>query len=387
MDWRWKRLLKQLRRKNKLIYHILYTFHDQFSLLNVFRYITFRTAYASLTALLISLVLGPWLIDRLRHFQVGQYIRDEVPTNHHNKAGTPTMGGILVILSILIPTILWADLTNLYIWLAIASLILFGIVGFIDDYLKVIRKTSLGLRAREKLLLQSLIGLVIVGALIVLNHHGLYSIRMSVPFFKFFTPEMDLVILGMSTFLPLILFTLIVIIGSSNAVNLTDGLDGLAPGLVIIASSALTVLTYVTGHATFATYLDLIKNTYASELTVFCGAMAGATLGFLWYNSHPAQIFMGDVGSMSLGGAIGTVAILIKQELLLLSIGGVFVLEALSVIAQVFSYKLRGKRILRMAPLHHHFELLGWKEPKVVVRFWILGLIFALFSLTTLKLR
>ena len=221
----------------------------------------------------------------------------------------------------------------------------------------------------------------------MLNHHGLYSIRMSVPFFKYFTPEMDLVVLGMSTFLPLILFTLIVIIGSSNAVNLTDGLDGLAPGLVIIASSALTVLTYVTGHATFATYLDLIKNTYASELTVFCGAMAGATLGFLWYNSHPAQIFMGDVGSMSLGGAIGTVAILIKQELLLLSIGGVFVLEALSVIAQVCSYKLRGKRILRMAPLHHHFELLGWKEPKVVVRFWILGLIFALFSLTTLKLR
>ena len=366
-----------------MIYHIFYTFHDQFSVLNVFRYITFRTAYASLTALAISLLLGPWLIGRLRHFQVGQYIQDEVPTNHHNKAGTPTMGGILVIVSILVPTILWADLTNLYIWLAIASLILFGVIGFIDDYLKVVRKTSLGLRAREKLLLQGLVGLGIVGALIILNHHGLYSIRMSVPF----TPEMDLIVLGMSTFLPLILFTLIVIIGSSNAVNLTDGLDGLAPGLVIIASSALTVLTYVTGHATFATYLDLIKNTYASELTVFCGAMAGATLGFLWYNSHPAQVFMGDVGSMSLGGAIGTVAILIKQELLLLSIGGVFVVEALSVIAQVCSYKLRGKRVLRMAPLHHHFELLGWKEPKIVVRFWILGLIFALFSLTTLKLR
>lgn len=370
-----------------MIYHILYAFHDQFSVLNVVRYITFRTAYASMTALVISLLLGPWVIAQLRQFQIGQFIREEIPTNHHGKAGTPTMGGVLIVISIFVPTILWADLTNLYIWVAVISLLLFGTVGFIDDYLKVIKQTSLGLRAHQKLLLQGLIALGIVGTLIVLNGYDLYSSQMSVPFFKRFTPEMDLVILGVSTFLPLILFTLVVLIGSSNAVNLTDGLDGLASGLVIIAASALTVLTYVTGHATFATYLDLIKNTYASELTIFCGAMVGATLGFLWYNSHPAQIFMGDVGSMSLGGAIGTVAVLIKQELLLLSIGGVFVVEALSVIVQVFYYRLRGKRVLRMAPLHHHFELLGWKEPKVVVRFWILGLIFALFSLTTLKLR
>jgi len=297
------------------------------------------------------------------------------------------MGGVLIVISIVLPTVLWADLTNLYIWIALTSLVLFAAVGFWDDYLKIAHKRSLGLRVRQKLVLQSLIAVVIAITLVVLNQYGLYGSWLSVPFFKRFTPEMDLVILGVSTFIPLILFVLLVIIGSSNAVNLTDGLDGLASGLVIIASSALTVLTYVTAHATFATYLDLIKNNYASELTIFCGAMVGATLGFLWYNAYPAEIFMGDVGSMGLGGAIGTVAILIKQELLLFFIGGIFVLEALSVIAQVLSFKLRGKRVLLMAPIHHHFELLGWKETKVVVRFWILGLVFALFSLTTLKLR
>ena len=370
-----------------MIYHLVYPFIDEFSILNVVRYITFRTAYASLTALMISLLVGPWLIARLRQFQIGQYIQEEAPKNHHDKVGTPTMGGLLIVISIVLPTVLWADLTNLYIWVALTSLVLFATVGFIDDYLKVINKRSLGLRVRHKLVLQSLIALGIAGTLIALNRHELYSSWLSVPFFKGFTPEMDLKILGISTFLPLILFTLLVLIGSSNAVNLTDGLDGLASGLVIIAASALTVLTYVTAHATFASYLDLIKNTYASELTIFCGAMVGATLGFLWYNSYPAQIFMGDVGSMSLGGAIGTVAVLIKQELLLLLIGGIFVLEAISVIAQVVSYKVWGKRILLMAPLHHHFELRGWAETKVVVRFWILGMIFALFSLTTLKLR
>jgi phospho-N-acetylmuramoyl-pentapeptide-transferase len=297
------------------------------------------------------------------------------------------MGGILIVISIVIPTLMWADLKNAYVWLALVALLFFGTVGFIDDYLKVIRRQSLGLRVHQKLTLQILFALGIALTLIYLSRLNLYSIRLSVPFFKRFTPELDLVVLGVSTFAPLILFVVLVIIGSSNAVNLTDGLDGLAGGLVVIAASALTVLTYVTGHATFATYLDLIKNTYASELTIFCGAMVGATLGFLWYNCHPAEIFMGDVGSMGLGGAIGTVAILIKQELLLFSIGGIFVLEALSVILQVSSFKFRGKRILRMAPLHHHFELLGWKEPKVVIRFWILGLIVALFSLTTLKLR
>lgn len=370
-----------------MIYHLLYPFHEEFTVLNVFRYITFRTAYASLTALLLSLLLGPWVIARLRQFQVGQYIREEGPASHHSKAGTPTMGGVLIIISIVVPTLLWGDLTNAYIWLAIGSLLLFGTLGFVDDYLKVTRKRSLGLRARDKVLVQVFIALTIAGLLIFLHHQDLYSIRLSVPFFKRFTPELDWVILGYSTFLPLILFVLLVIIGSSNAVNLTDGLDGLAAGLTIIAAAAFTVLTYVTGHATFATYLDLIKNTYASELTIFCGAMVGATLGFLWYNSYPAEVFMGDVGSMALGGALGTVAILIKQELLLFFVGGIFVLEALSVILQVVSFKLWGKRLFRMAPIHHHFELLGWKESKVVTRFWILGIIFALFSLTTLKLR
>jgi phospho-N-acetylmuramoyl-pentapeptide-transferase len=370
-----------------LIYHLLYGLHDEFTVLNVVRYITFRTAYASLTALLISLLLGPWLIARLREFQIGQYIREEGPTTHHGKAGTPTMGGLLIVISILLPTLLWADLTNYYVWIAMGALALFGLVGFIDDYLKVVRKQSLGLRVSHKFVMQGAIALAIGSTLIFLSRQGLYSTQLSVPFFKRFTPEMDLLIMGIPTFLPLILFVVAVLWGSSNGVNLSDGLDGLAAGLVIVAASALTVLTYVTAHAEFASYLDLIKNTYASELTIFCGAMVGATLGFLWYNSYPAQVFMGDVGSMSLGGAIGTVAILVKQELLLFSIGGIFVIEALSVILQVGSYKLFGVRLFRMAPLHHHFELLGWKEPQVVIRFWILGLIFALFSLTTLKLR
>ncbi len=370
-----------------MLYHLLYALHDQFSILNVMRYITFRTAYASLTALIISLLLGPWLISRLKQFQIGQYIREEGPTAHHAKAGTPTMGGLLIVISILVPTLLWGDLTNYYIWIALASLLLFGLVGFLDDYQKVARRRSLGLTARQKIGMQFAIALMVTSILIILHHYGLYSVELSVPFFKRFTPNLDLVILGYSTFIPLILLALVVIIGSSNAVNLSDGLDGLAAGLVLVAASALTVLTYVTGHATFAEYLDIIKNTYASELTVFCGAMVGATLGFLWYNSYPAEIFMGDVGSMSLGGAIGTVALLIKHELLLISIGGIFVIEALSVIMQVASYKLFGKRIFRMAPIHHHFELVGWKEPKVVIRFWILAIIFALFSLTTLKLR
>jgi phospho-N-acetylmuramoyl-pentapeptide-transferase len=370
-----------------VIYYLLYSLHDEISVLNVVRYITFRTAYASLTALALSLWLGPWVIARLRQFQIGQYIRAEGPQSHQTKAGTPTMGGILIVISIVVPTLMWGDLTNAYIWIALVSLLFFAGVGFADDYVKIRRKRSLGLTGKQKILLQVLFSLAIAFTLIFLSQHGLYSTRLSVPFFKRFTPELDLVILGVSTFLPLILFIMVVIIGSSNAVNLTDGLDGLACGLVLIAASALTVLTYVTGHATFAEYLDLIKNTYASELTIFCGAMVGATLGFLWYNCHPAEVFMGDVGAMGLGGAIGTVAILIKQELLLFSIGGIFVLEALSVILQVGSFKFRGKRILRMAPLHHHFELLGWTESKVVIRFWILGLIFALFSLTTLKIR
>ncbi|HSR51135.1 MAG TPA: phospho-N-acetylmuramoyl-pentapeptide-transferase [Acidobacteriota bacterium] len=370
-----------------MLYYLLFSLADDISVFNVVRYITFRTAYAGLTALFMALVLGPWMIERLRRFQIGQHIREEGPQAHQSKAGTPTMGGLLIIISILVPTLLWGDLTNIYVWIAMGALTLFGIVGFLDDYLKVVKKRSLGLKAGQKILLQLLISGAVAAALIILKYQGLYSTKLSVPFFKRFTPELDGVILGTATFIPLIVFTLLVLIGSSNAVNLSDGLDGLASGLTVIAASALTVLTYVTGHAVFAEYLDLIWNTYTSELTIFCGAMVGAVLGFLWYNTYPAQVFMGDVGSMSLGGAIGTVAVLIKQELLLLSIGGIFVVEALSVILQVGSYKLTGRRLLRMAPIHHHFELLGWKEPKVVIRFWILGLIVALFSLSTLKLR
>ncbi len=370
-----------------MIYYLLYSFHDYLSPLNVVRYITFRTAYASLTALLISLLLGPWVIRKLRDFQIGQVIRAEGPSSHHAKAGTPTMGGLLIIISIVLPTLLWADLTNLYVWIALISLLVHGAIGFVDDFLQVSRRRSLGLKARHKLILQFLVALGIGATLVLLHSQQLYSTQLSVPFFKQFTPELDLVILGTSTFLPLIIFTVLVLVGSSNAVNVTDGLDGLATGLVIIAASALTVLTYVTGHAEFATYLDLIKNTYASELTIFCGAMVGAMLGFLWHNTHPADVFMGDVGSVSLGGAIGTVAVLIKQELLLFSIGGIFVLEMLSVIVQIGSFRVLGKRPFLMAPIHHHFELKGWAESQVVVRFWIVGLVFALFSLTTLKLR
>lgn len=370
-----------------MLYYLLYSLHDHISVFNVVRYITFRTAYASITALIICLLLGPPLIAWLKRLQIGQQIREDGPSGHVKKSGTPTMGGILILVSIVIPTLLWADLTNWYIWLALISLLFFGGIGFMDDYFSVTRKRSLGLTARQKILLQVVFSLAVAFGLIILNRAELFSTRLSVPFFKTFTPDLDLMIMGVSTFIPLIIFVVVIIVGSSNAVNLSDGLDGLAAGLVVIAATALTALTYVTGHATFAEYLGLIKNVYASELSIFCGSMAGAALGFLWYNCHPADIFMGDVGSMSLGGAIGTVAILIKQEFMLLFIGSIFVMEALSVILQVGSFKLRGKRIFKMAPMHHHFELSGWDESKVVTRLWIAAIIAALFSLTTLKLR
>jgi phospho-N-acetylmuramoyl-pentapeptide-transferase len=371
-----------------MIYFLLPALRRAISLFRVFQYVTFRTAAASLTALLLCLLLGPWLIARLRRFQIGQQIRSDGPTSHLSKAGTPTMGGILILVGTLVPTIMWANLTNLYVWIAVGATLLFGLVGFVDDYLKIVRKRSLGLTGRKKLIYQTLIGLGVCIALYYLAGLGLYSTKLSVPFFKNFTPEMNLWHLPLvPIMLPLAIYVLFFIVGSSNAVNLTDGLDGLAAGCVIVAASALTVLCYVTGHAKFAEYLDLIHNPYAPELTIFCGAMVGATLGFLWYNAHPAQIFMGDVGSLSLGGAIGTVAVLVKQELLLPMIGGVFVLEALSVILQVMSFRFTGKRIFRMAPVHHHFELAGWNESQVVIRFWILAIVFALFSLSTLKLR
>jgi phospho-N-acetylmuramoyl-pentapeptide-transferase len=361
-----------------MLYMLLYSMHGTFSVLNVTRYITFRTAAASLTALLLSLLLGPWMIRKLRDFQIGQVIRHEGPASHRAKAGTPTMGGLLILTASLVPTLLWADLANVYVWIAVGSTAAFGAVGFTDDYLKLTRRTHHGLRPRYKMGAQVLIALLVGLSLMALAQNGLYSTRLIFPFFKGLIPDLGWAYVG---------FAVIVLVGASNAVNLTDGLDGLAISTFAIAAAAYTALAYVTGHRVLAEYLLLVRFAPAAELTIFCGSLVGASLGFLWYNSYPAEVFMGDVGSLALGGALGTVAILIKQELLLLVVGGVFVLEAASVILQVASFRLTGQRVFRMAPLHHHFELVGWSEPKVITRFVILGIIFALFSLTTLKLR
>jgi phospho-N-acetylmuramoyl-pentapeptide-transferase len=359
----------------------------------IFRYVTFRTAFASLTALFTALIVGPLVIGRLREFQIGQYIREEGPKAHQKKAGTPTMGGLLIVIAIVVPTLLWADLSNRFVWIAVFSTCAYAAIGFADDYSKVAHRRNLGLTARAKLALQLATGIVIASMLIAMQAFGMYSTKLIVPFFKQYHPDLVVqswehyVHLWPLAFLPFMVFVTLLIAFSSNAVNLTDGLDGLAIGCTVIAAGALTVLTYVSGHATFATYLELQRMPQVAELTIFCGAMVGASIGFLWYNAHPAEVFMGDVGSLALGGAIGTVAVIIKQELLLPFIGGVFVIEAVSVILQVGSYKLRKKRIFKMAPLHHHFELLGWSESKIIVRFWIASLVFALFALTTLKLR
>ena len=348
--------------------------------LNVTRYITFRTAAASLTALAIGLFLGPWMIRKLREFQIGQVIRQEGPATHRTKAGTPTMGGLLILTSALVPTLLWANLANPFIWVTILSTAAFGAIGFADDYLKVVRHTHHGLLPRYKMAWQAFVGLLLGIALLVLaNQFQLFNTRLIFPFFKNLIPDLGWLYVA---------FTVIVLVGSTNMVNLTDGLDGLAISVFAVSAAAFTALAYVSTHQVFADYLQLVKlNSAAAELTVFCGALVGASLAFLWYNCYPAEIFMGDVGSLALGGALGTVALLIKQELLLPMVGGVFVLEAASVIIQVGSFKLRGKRVFRMAPLHHHFELIGWSEPKVITRFLILAIIFALFSLATLKLR
>jgi phospho-N-acetylmuramoyl-pentapeptide-transferase len=373
-----------------LLYHVLQPY---FHALNVFRYITVRTALASITALLITLVLGPWVIQRLSDLQIGQFIREEGPKSHQAKAGTPTMGGVLIVGSTLVPTLLWGDLENDYVWLAVLTMLVFGIIGFIDDYSKVAKKMNLGLTGTHKFSLQIIASCCVAITLITLTASGTYSTQLSIPFFKNFRP--DLVIHSMLStqylwwlaYMPFLIFVALVIVGSSNAVNLTDGLDGLAIGCVVVAAGALTVLTYVTSFARFSEYLDIPHLPQVGELTVFCGALVGSSLGFLWYNAHPAEVFMGDVGSLALGGSIGMVAVAIKQEILLFFVGGVFVLEALSVILQVLSFRLTGKRIFRMSPLHHHFELGGWSESKTIVRFWIAALVFALFSLTTLKLR
>ncbi len=378
-----------------MLYWLLFqVLHKYIPAFRVFGYITTRIALANLTALALALALGPWMIQKLRDLSFGQHIREEGPQSHYKKAGTPTMGGVLIVTAIVAPTLLWADLQNRYIWIALLGLVGFGAIGFIDDYAKVAKKRNLGLNIRQKFWAQVLCAMLIGFFLLLLHANQAYSTAINVPFFKQFKPDLLIEPLTKSfwtyplAFIPFYLFIVLVMVGSSNSVNLTDGLDGLAIGLMIIASGAMTSLTYVSSHAKFSQYLDLARLPNSQELTIFCASMVGASLGFLWYNCHPAEIFMGDVGSLALGGGMGIVAVLIKQEILLLFIGGVYVIEALSVILQVASYRLRGgKRIFKMAPIHHHFEALGWPESKVIVRFWIAGLVMALFALATLKLR
>jgi len=362
-----------------MLYHLLYPFRTQLSVLNVTQYITFRTAAASLSALAISLALGPWMIRKLRDFQIGQVIRAEGPQAHQKKAGTPTMGGLLILTASLVPTLLWARLTNPYVWIAVLATAAFGGIGFLDDYLKIVRHTHHGLLPRYKLGLQLLIASAVGVVLMVLQQEDLYNTRLVFPFFKRFIPD-----LGWG-YLP---FAMFILVAESNAVNVTDGLDGLAISVFAIAAAAYTALAYVVGNRVLADYLLLVHFSPVAELTVFCGSLVGASLGFLWYNSYPAEIFMGDVGSLALGAALATVAILIKQEILLVIVGGVFVIEISSVVLQVGYFKATGgRRLFRMAPLHHHFELIGWSEPKIITRFVIGAVVFALFSLTTLKLR
>jgi phospho-N-acetylmuramoyl-pentapeptide-transferase len=362
-----------------MLYQLLFPLHTSIPVLNVIRYITFRTAAASVTALALSLVLGPILIRRLREFQIGQVIRQDGPQTHRAKAGTPTMGGLLIMSASLVPTLLWADLTNAYIWIAVIATAAFGGIGFADDYLKIVRRSHHGLLPRYKMGWQIVVAAGVGLSLLALHAADLYNTRLIFPFFKRAVPDLGWF------YVP---FAILVLVSATNAVNLTDGLDGLAISVFAVAAAAFTALAYVSTHRVFAEYLQLVRPApAAAELTIFCGALVGASLGFLWYNSYPADIFMGDVGSLALGGALGTVALLVKQEFLLVIVGGVFVLEALSVILQVGSFKLTGQRVFRMAPLHHHFELVGWSEPKVITRFVILAIIFALFSLTTLKLR
>jgi len=361
-----------------MLYALLLPLGKQFIGFNVFRYITFRTGLALATAFFLSLVVGPWLVDRLRALQIRQEIREEGPEHHQVKSGTPTMCGLLIVGSIALTTLLWADLGNLYVWTVLGVTLGFAAIGFTDDWIKVRRRRNLGLTARQKFLLQALVGLAGGLAAKAIAAPAPHAGALALPFVK------DLLLpLGLA-YLP---FVMIVMLGSSNAVNLTDGLDGLAVGAMAIAAGTYTVFVYIAGHLRFAEYLRVVAVSGAGEVAVFTGAITGAALGFLWFNCHPAQVFMGDVGSLALGGGIGIVAVVAKQELLLMLVGGLFVLEALSVLIQVGSYKLRRKRVFRMAPLHHHFELAGWTETQVVVRFWIISVVFALAGLATLKLR
>jgi len=359
-----------------MLYYLLYSLHAEVSAFNVFRYITFRTICASLTALLICFALGPWVIQLLHEKQIGQYIRKVGPARHQDKAGTPTMGGVLIIISIVLATLLWSDLKNFYIWVVLFVTIGYFFIGFADDYLKQIKKRNTGLSARGKFILQVLFAAV-AGYMLYL--YPPFNSRVTIPFLKTVTPH-----LGVGY----ILFAVLIIVGTSNAVNLTDGLDGLAIGPVIIAAATYMIFAYVSGNVKIAEYLQINFVNGCGEITIMCGATAGAGLGFLWFNSYPAQIFMGDVGSLPLGAFLGSVAVVTKQEILMILVGGIFVVEALSVILQVGYFKAtKGKRIFLMAPLHHHFELKGWAESKVIVRFWIVAIILALMAISTLKLR
>ena len=377
-----------------MLYYLLYqVLQPSFSPLNVFRYITVRTAVASLTALFLCLVLGPWMTRKLRALQIGQYIREEGPESHQAKAGTPTMGGVLIVIAIIVPTLLWANLRNMYVWIGVLATGVFAAIGFLDDYNKVVRKRSLGLTGRTKLLLQILTSFGVGVVLLIMRAGGTYSSELIMPFFKNVRPDLVIQPLLVNPFLvpfailPFLAFPVLVIVGASNAVNLTDGLDGLAIGPVVIAGGAFAVIAYLTGNFKAAEYLKILNVKGAGELTIFCAALVGAAIGFLWFNCYPAQVFMGDVGSLALGGSIGTLAVLTKSEMLLPVIGGLYVIEAFSVILQVASFKLTGKRIFRMAPLHHHYELAGWPEPRIIVRFWIVSFMLALLALTTLKIR
>jgi len=389
-----------------MFYYILYELiftrfkdHDWYLVkaLNVFQYVTFRTAYASVTAMLISLLFGRKLINALKRWNIGQQIREEGPQAHIVKRDTPTMGGLLIIGAVVVSTLLWAKLSGLYIWITILATLGFGAIGFADDYIKLVKRRSLGLTGRQKILFQLIIAIAVWAALVVANYYATkyalnpkYSWNVSMPFFKSTAEPNGISFVGPVVYLAIIL---VVLLGATNAVNLTDGLDGLAISVTFIAMGALTAFTYLSSNAKWASYLDLTHLPEASELSVFCGAMAGASLGFLWFNAPPAEVFMGDVGSLAIGGAVGTIAVLTKMELMLVMVGGVFVMEALSVMLQVTVFKMTkrtsgvGRRVFKMTPLHHHFEMVGWKESKIVFRFVILAILFALLSLSTLKLR
>ena len=359
-----------------MLYHLLYPLHETYSFFNVFRYITFRTIYAAITALVICFVIGPWLIDKLRDLQIGQTIRDDGPNSHLAKQGTPTMGGILIIFSVTVSTLLWANLNVIYIWLVLMVTLGFGLIGFLDDYRKLAQQNSRGLPGKVRLGAEIAIALFVS---IVLYLKPGFNPYVTIPFFKTVLPNIGWGYILLSTF---------IIVGAANAVNLTDGLDGLAIGPAITCFMTYLLFAYFAGNIKIATYLQVPYVAGTGELSIFCGAVIGAGMGFLWYNTYPAQVFMGDVGALSLGGSLGAVAILTKQEILLAIVGGIFVLETFSVIFQVTWFRLsKGKRIFRMAPIHHHFELKGWAEPKVIVRFWIISILLALVAMSTLKLR